>query len=118
MSTPSPPEDPPPPLPLLIAKHTKYLARSLNVMPSHARKDCTPLYHFMIPPLVKAICFFHYNTVREKLALVFDIEDCTCDFYICPFSSFDTSRMTIAFFGLCGLDILGSSDLIADQKDR
>jgi len=69
LSTPSPPEDPPPPLPLLIAKHTKYLARSLNVMPSHA-------------------------------------------------SSFDTSRMTIAFFGLCGLDILGRSDLIADQKDR
>lgn len=46
VSTPSPPEDPPPPLPLLIAKHTKYLARSLTVMPSHARKDarhCTIL---------------------------------------------------------------------------
>lgn len=33
-------------------------------------------------------------------------------------SSFDTSRMTIAFFGLCGLDILGCRELIDEQKTR
>ena len=48
VSTPSPPEGPAPPLPLLTAKHTKYLSRSLNVMPSHARKDCMPLCHFVM----------------------------------------------------------------------
>lgn len=74
VSTPPPPSSPPTPsspapLPLLTAKHTKYLVRSLSVLPSH-----------------------------------------TC--------SFDTSRMTIAFFGLCGLDLLQRKDLLLEHKER
>ena len=61
VSTPSPPEGPAPPLPLLVAKHTKYLSRSLNVMPSHARKDCMPLYHhFVMPNQIGVFIVFSY----------------------------------------------------------